>query len=531
MVFPGGSYTMYGPIHPPYTSTVWIEGAGRSATVLSADATFCNPSGSPATCGLSINGVIDFSPAQATATASDSGGVSGLTVSFTQPDSTNIALYTRWPAGVYIAGNNHVAVNDVIIQRAWVGINSPLSTNGLTINHVGLSFFSRGIVVDHCVDILDISRVEGWPFGLTSNQSSAFRDSATANYMFDFQQVDGGWVDNVIADSGKFATLRKNSDGDVPMVHFSNVRIDANGGFDISNGAVTMANVEVSLLPNTYAFSISGGTLDIWGLKIFNNASTLPMISYNPSQNNAGAAASMNPGLSIHSLRTSASTEDQYVVYASTAGAFTGTADVRIIGGSIGKSPGQSYAVPIFGEVIGTGNVVFSIDGVQIGTNAGTSAVAVNFASANVHSLVNVDAPGGWSFTVPSNTRLFNNSGVAPNLNRSLVPLTMESGTGTAAAGPPGTVTISKQSGLITTAALTTAAGASYTVNLTNTEISASSIVIASSYNGTNTGGALKGYVRATPGSGTCALVIFNDHSSAAFNGTVKISFLVINPN
>lgn len=83
------------------------------------------------------------------------------------------------------------------------------------------------------------------------------------------------------------------------------------------------------------------------------------------------------------------------------------------------------------------------------------------------------------------------------------------------------------QSGKITSEALSTAAAASYTLTLTNDAIAASDQVFVSVANGTNTGG--KPIVgRVTPGAGTVAVEISNEHASTAFNGTLVVSFLAL---
>jgi hypothetical protein len=101
--------------------------------------------------------------------------------------------------------------------------------------------------------------------------------------------------------------------------------------------------------------------------------------------------------------------------------------------------------------------------------------------------------------------------------------ITLDGGTATATTGA---ATLSKQSGVITSEALTTAAGAAYTLTLTNTLVAATSKVFVSFDNGTNSQGTLAlGTV--TPGSGQVVIVIRNAHASQALNGTIKISFFV----
>lgn len=82
----------------------------------------------------------------------------------------------------------------------------------------------------------------------------------------------------------------------------------------------------------------------------------------------------------------------------------------------------------------------------------------------------------------------------------------------------------------ITTEALTTAAGATYTLTLTNTTwFQADSVVLPTVGNGTNTAGTPV-VASVTPKSdGTCVIIVQNIHASAALNGTLIISILHLN--
>lgn len=95
--------------------------------------------------------------------------------------------------------------------------------------------------------------------------------------------------------------------------------------------------------------------------------------------------------------------------------------------------------------------------------------------------------------------------------------------TATAAAGA---VTLHAQAGIITTEALSTAAGATYTLTLTNSFINASSVVLVSPDKASSTGTPCLAYV--TPGANTATIVIQNIHSATAFNAAIKIAFNII---
>lgn len=106
-------------------------------------------------------------------------------------------------------------------------------------------------------------------------------------------------------------------------------------------------------------------------------------------------------------------------------------------------------------------------------------------------------------------------------------------GTGTVSVGDAGTATatagaatMNTQKGKVTTESLTTAAGSTYTLTLTNSKVTAASHVFASAANGTNTQGELT-VQRVEPGAGSVVILVKNTHASQAFNGTIKIAFFV----
>jgi hypothetical protein len=105
-----------------------------------------------------------------------------------------------------------------------------------------------------------------------------------------------------------------------------------------------------------------------------------------------------------------------------------------------------------------------------------------------------------------------------------ITQIDMLQGTATSTAGA---ATINTQSGTITTEALATAAGAIYTMTLTNASIKSTSNVFVSVGKGTaTTGSPVATFV--TPGTGSCAILIQNV-GAVALNGTVLISFTMFN--
>lgn len=104
--------------------------------------------------------------------------------------------------------------------------------------------------------------------------------------------------------------------------------------------------------------------------------------------------------------------------------------------------------------------------------------------------------------------------------------LQLDTGTKTATSAA-GAATLNKKSGVVTSEALTTAAGATWTLTLTNSKISATSQVLVSIGNGTNAGGS-PALTTVTPGAGSAVIIVQNIHATDAFNGTLKVTFAVL---
>lgn len=87
-------------------------------------------------------------------------------------------------------------------------------------------------------------------------------------------------------------------------------------------------------------------------------------------------------------------------------------------------------------------------------------------------------------------------------------------------------VTASGNAGVITTSSLTTAGGSSYAITWTNTLITSTSVILLTIMGGTNTTENIT--LKATAGSGTSTLTIYNNTAATALNGTILIGYTVL---
>jgi hypothetical protein len=99
-------------------------------------------------------------------------------------------------------------------------------------------------------------------------------------------------------------------------------------------------------------------------------------------------------------------------------------------------------------------------------------------------------------------------------------------GTKTASA-TAGAATLNQPSGKITSESVTTAAGSTYTLTLTNSAVAATDIVQATVIGGTSTTG-VPILLSAVPTANTITFKIYNAHASVAFNGTLIVGYELI---
>jgi|SRR6185503_16902381 len=104
--------------------------------------------------------------------------------------------------------------------------------------------------------------------------------------------------------------------------------------------------------------------------------------------------------------------------------------------------------------------------------------------------------------------------------------LQLDTGVKTATA-VAGAATLNKSSGVITSEALTTVPGATYSLNISNTDAQAGDMAFASVANGTNAAG-VPAVATVTVTNGHIVIVVQNIAAAGNFNGTLAISYMLI---
>lgn len=158
-------------------------------------------------------------------------------------------------------------------------------------------------------------------------------------------------------------------------------------------------------------------------------------------------------------------------------------------------------------------DVVLAIYSYNPQTTMGTFGIfTVSLNSSNGITLTQWTDAGG-------NAMLVN----AQNVMTSIGSIVAHKVNGTEAAN---LVTANGMAGTITTSALTTAAGSSYSIAWTNSFITSTSSVMLMLGSGTNTVFDLT--IECSPGNSSTIITIYNNSATAALNGTIVLNYLVM---
>lgn len=181
------------------------------------------------------------------------------------------------------------------------------------------------------------------------------------------------------------------------------------------------------------------------------------------------------------------------------------------------KSTGDDTNIGLDISSKGTGGVT-----IWTGDKAREGLKIVNTASAVNEVTITPAVAGGQPTIAPSGDDTNINlllSGKGTGVAR----FNASSGTATGTGGTS-TVTINAQMGTITTDAITTAAGATHVITLTNSAINTSSRMFATA-NASGSAG-MPVVTSVVPASGSATITIQNIHASSAFNAAIKVYYI-----
>lgn len=171
----------------------------------------------------------------------------------------------------------------------------------------------------------------------------------------------------------------------------------------------------------------------------------------------------------------------------------------------------------VFSSTIG--DVTLPLD--EQGNMAGPITIAGNLSAGNISGTTsgNLAATGGTidGVTIGATT-------AAP---ATVSALHLDTGNKTVTLAGNLTGTLNKMAGVLTTGNLSTAAGAGVSIVLTNSDVAATDQAFASVANGSSTTGT-PAITTVQPGAGNLTIGVQNIHATAAFNGSLAVSYAIL---
>lgn len=367
---PAGSSTTHAPVTTPVNQL--INGSSLDSTSISVASDF----------PLTANGVF-IGPAGVHDHCSE---FSNFNLGFTQPDSTNIATYTHWPAAFYLVNCARSIIENVRVTAAWQAINLTQDSGGAIISNFQYSQFDRGIWIDGAFDSdYIINGTRNWPYGLTANQQTVFFANATSIYT---ARADDLEVDNFLSDAahGIVAVLGTMSGFEGPTTGaYTNIWLDSNADVQIGGGAqVRIENFNLS-------YAIEGGKT--WLAVTGTSSAQVTNAIFTPGVVNGGTA----PIVSVDSTSLLQIDNSWLSTLAEDVTTIASSGELLANNNSFHRYAAFSYAQPTINILAGratlTGNRADDLNGGETGT-------FINVAADNWHQIRANSAPG-WGVSFP----------------------------------------------------------------------------------------------------------------------------------
>lgn len=181
----------------------------------------------------------------------------GITFTQVQPDSTTPTVY---PPCVYAQATPRFKISECRFQCVYDAIDMKGNSGGAVIDDVELSPLNIGIDIDGSLDSIKASRLHLWPFGLTTNQRTAY----TAAYGIKVARADDFKLSNSILFAMPNALYAYSStNGDV-LGSVTGCDFDSAGGLTLVAGKLMVSDSLFTLSTYTSTqINQQGGILNV----------------------------------------------------------------------------------------------------------------------------------------------------------------------------------------------------------------------------------------------------------------------------
>jgi hypothetical protein len=408
-----GTLTIHAPIRRRINMAIWVVGQWQESTTLAVASNF-------PTSG--VNGVFDWSPGDTPAVPPhEGGGISRLTIQFTQPDSTNIATYTHWKPAFYASGGAvNPTVTDVDIYAAWDGITVDAATaggvSGGTFRRIRMSAFHRGFSIDQSYDTMVIDDARANIYGLTANQITAYTSLTAPLLTFYVGRADDLKISNCLSYPG-FANFHTGSDGGAAQAQLVNCWADL-GGYTQTDGIVRISDSSLAgNLTAQQSVVFQGGQLYITNSRISNSVGYQAVYAV-VTAGVASASQAYPPALQLVNCQILTLDGDPAspILY-TTAAPYTGVFSPVLVGNRIERYADTAYTQPSVQVVAGTGDTQLTAVGNVFGDKGVGSGNA--FTLTDSYHVITGNNGGGYSFTLAGATKAqwFGNLNFASDVN------------------------------------------------------------------------------------------------------------------
>jgi hypothetical protein len=408
---PAGTSSIYGPIFVPYGG-YRISGQSRKATVLAVQSNF----------PLTASGVFIF--ASGPPSNLNFGEVDHLSVVFPMPpDSTNISLYTQWPAAVYNQNAAYVDLTEFETDYAWISVDAR-SNGPVRIYDSWLSGFNHGAWLGNPGDT---NRMHGVHMtcgqNCTANNVLAQKANAIGVQVDNaFLEVEGiltySWLEGLLVTNG--------------YVYGSGWGFDGSAGMVVSGGVVALSGGYFTPTVTDSAISQSGGTVSVSGASIVSDVTTgsVPVISISNSVGGINR-------LSLMGLNVTMAADIPFLQESTTTGGAIVT-----MAGSIVNTSCSSCTHPLLSLPVGSlGLTVYGNQFINTGGTAQT-ALSLPYAPGTFQISFDSNLVGPWSWSLPSppgnvtiNVPIPSVAGVVTSASTIAAPASLFHISGTAAIG------------------------------------------------------------------------------------------------
>lgn len=324
-----------------------------------------------------------------------------LKISFTQPDSTDLNSYARYPVAVYGKNASRTEISGVLIERAWDCFDFRYNAGGSSFTDIWASAFGKGFRFDGSLDTIRIDGLHYWPFSLTANQATLFLENDNVLAM-DVGRVDDLKVSNSLMISGKGMNVFTGviTAGD-PVVTITNTAFDSRARIVQGAGEIRFVNSYMTMGGDAAhpSYTHTGGTFTAAGSWFFHvTPNTQPLFSlvadgttntFYPTRNAFGVSSSY------------------FVQYGGTGAADVATmisanpsisTDLQLIGNRFQFIENISYANAKL-SLAGSTNAIVTGNFVS-GKGSGTGAFLS--VASDTNNRVGSNVAAGWTITLPA---------------------------------------------------------------------------------------------------------------------------------